>query len=750
MRALARHWQRIAVALVPLIFALLHAGGILRIGIISRLDDIIYDARLIATMPRTLDDRVVVLDIDEKSLAEVGRWPWGRNRLAQLLDILFDEQQIAVLGMDVVFAEPDDSSGLRQLKTLANTDLKDQPGFSDRVSKLQDSLDYDGLFARSLQNRAVVLGYYFTADRDGRRSGVLPAPVMDRAALKGRQIHTTAWNGFGSNLPAFAATAPRAGFFNALPDNSDGLVRSVPMLGEFEGQYYESLSLGVFRLLAGSPAVLPGFPQESLVPRNYDRLESLILQGDGRSLHIPVTERVAALVPFRGPGGVDGGSFRYVSAADVLARAPSVPSLKGKIVLLGTTAPGLMDLRATPVGEAYPGVEVHANVIAGMLDGKILVRPDYAPGYELLVLLSAGLLLTFLLPLLSATRAMLLSTAVILAVVALNFALYAMAGLVLPLASVLLAALAAFAVNMSYGYFVEGRSKRELARLFGTYVPPELVDEMVKDPGSYSMAASNKELTVLFCDMRGFTRMSERMEPLQLQQLLNDVFSRLTNVIRANRGTIDKYMGDCVMAFWGAPVALDDHAELAVKSALRMVEVIRAVNETHKTRGLPEIGIGIGINTGVMCVGDMGSQERQAYTVIGDSVNLGSRLEGLSKTYGVEIVVSASTRKAVSGMAWQELDRVRVKGKQDAVAIYTPMGPAQALSQDRQTELRNWAQFLKAYRAQDWEQCDVLLLNMHRLDGNKTLYHLYQEQLARHRRAAPGPDWDGATTFETK
>lgn len=750
MQAFARHWQRIAITLIPLLLALLHALGVVHLGIVSRLDDIIYDVRLTATMQRTLDDRIVIVDIDEKSLAEVGRWPWGRNKMAKLFDQLFDQQKIALLGIDVVFAEPDESSGLKQLQSLAANELKDHSGFTERLSELQTTLDYDKLFAKALEGRPIVLGYYFTGDRDGRKSGVLPAPVMDSAALKGRQINASHWTGFGSNIDVLAKAAPKAGFFNVLPNVNDGMVRTLPMLAEFEKQYYESLALGMFRMMAGDPAVLPGFPQERMVPRSYVGLDSVQLQRDGRTLSVPVTEGVATLIPFRGPGGPKGGSYTYVSATDVLNGALPAGQLKGKIVLLGTTAPGLLDLRVTPVGEAYPGVETHANVMSGMLDGKILIKPDYGLGYEVLVLVLSGLLLAFALPRLSAPRAVMLSALVVFVLVALNLWLYWSAGLVLPLASALLTAIAAFALNMSYGYFVESRSKRELARLFGTYVPPELVDEMVKDPERYSMAAANKELTVLFCDMRGFTKMSEKMEPLQLQQLLNDVFSRLTNVIRANRGTIDKYMGDCVMAFWGAPVGLPNHADLAVKSALRMAEVIKAVNETHVAKGLPEIGIGIGINTGMMCVGDMGSKERQSYTVIGDAVNLGSRLEGLSKTYGVEIVASASTRKSAPDYAWQELDKVRVKGKQEAVGIYSPWGLATQITPDQLTELKNWAQFIKAYRGQDWEQCDVLLLNMQRLHADKYLYHLYQERLGSLRRMALDPQWDGATNFETK
>lgn len=749
MRLLARHWRRIAITLVPLVFALLHAIQLLPIGVLQRLDDIIYDARLRATMPGTLDERIVIVDIDEKSLAEVGRWPWARNRLAGLVDELFDRQQVSLLGFDVVFAEADDSSGLKRLRQLAQAELKDAPGFVERLGQLQDSLDYDAAFARSLRQRPVVLGFYFTSDREGRASGVLPAPVMTRETLQGRRISSTSWNGYGASIEQVARAAPLAGYFNSITDG-DGVVRSIPLVAEYQGAYYEALSLAMYRALMGMPTVHPGFPGEELAGRDYTGLASIDLRLGGRTYAIPVDHRVAALVPYRGPGGAAGGSFRYISASDVLAGRLPAGSLKDRIVLVGTTAPGLLDLRVTPVGETYPGVETHANVISSLLDAKVFVKPDYAMGYEVMVLLLAGLVLAFSLPLLSASVAVLASAGVIVLVVGLNFYLFLAEGLVLPLASALAMAGTAFALNMSYGYFVESRHKRELANLFGTYVPPELVDEMVKDPDSYSMKAASKELTVMFCDMRGFTKMSERMEPTQLQELLNAVFSRLTDLIRSNRGTIDKYMGDCVMAFWGAPVETPNHASLAVKSAVEMAQAVRSINEEHRAKGLPEIGVGIGLNTGSMCVGDMGSDIRRSYTVIGDAVNLGSRLEGLSKVYGVDIVVSETTRKAAPDFAWQELDRVRVKGKEQAVGIFYPVAPAAGLDPARADELRTWSAFLKAYRAQDWDQCDVQLLNLQRMNAKKYLYDLYSERVASMRMLPFDPGWDGATNFETK
>ena len=750
MHRLLHHGRRIALGLLPLLLALAHATGWMPIEALYRTDNLIHDTRLRATMPRTHDDRVVIVDLDEKSLAEVGRWPWSRDHMARLVDQLFERHKVAVLGFDVVFAEPDDSSGLPRLQALARRELADNEAYLSALERLRPTLDHDGRFAKALQGRPVVLGYYFTSDRGGLTSGTLPAPVMRPADLGGRPVRFTQWNGHGANLPRLAEAAPRAGFFNAITD-SDGVVRAVPLLAEHQGAYYESLSLAMFRLLLDSPRVEPGFPQGRFLSRHYGMLESVRLVGEGGQVFkIPVDDRVAALVPFRGPGGPQGGSFSYVSATDVLHGRVDPQQLAGRIVLLGTTAPGLLDLRVTPVGETYPGVETHANLIASLLDGDLLVRPDYAMGYELVMLLLVGLLLAVALPMLPATRAVALSALVLVLSVALNLWVYQSWRLVLPLASILVLIALIFALNMSYGYLTESRAKRHLAQLFGTYVPPELVDEMVKDPDRYSMAAESRELTVMFCDMRGFTALSETLAPAAIQALLNRLFSRLTRSIRQRKGTIDKYMGDCVMAFWGAPVRTRMHAELAVAAALDMIEDVAAINREQASRGQRGIGVGIGLSTGDMHVGDMGSDVRRSYTVIGDAVNLGSRLEALCRVYGMDIIASQATREQAPGFVWQEVDRVRVKGRDRPETIHTPLAVTGGADRDTPQELKLWTQFLKAWHQQDWDGCDVLLVNLQRLRPGKRLYTLYSERVAQWRLTPPPSGWDGTTTFDSK
>ncbi len=738
-----QHLVRVVLGLLVLAVFLGHAAHLYRIGLVTRLDHIIYDARLRLTMPGGVDERIVILDIDEKSLAtpELGRWPWGRDKVAALVDKLFDKYGIIALGFDVVNAEPDTSSGLPVLERLAAGALKENTAYRDAITALRPTLDHDALFARAIKGRPVVIGYYFTSARDARQTGVIPPPVLPAGTIAGRPIPFTAWAGFGGNLPAFQAAAAGAGHFNPVVDE-DGVVRRVPMLAEHDKAYYEPLSLAMVRMLLGFPEVKPGYPPERFMSRSYSGLEWV----SAGKVRVPVDENAAVLIPFRG----HEQSFPYVSLADVYLDQVDPNRLRGRIALVGTSAPGLVDLRATPVGRAYPGVEIHANLIAGMLDGTIKAQPAYVLGAEVTLLAIGGILLAWLLPFLSPLRATLTTVAALAAYGGLNLVVWQTAHLVLPLASSLLVVLAMFALNMSYGYFVETRSKRQFTELFGQYVPPELVDQMARDPSRYTMEGKSEVLTVLFSDIRGFTTIAEGLNPRELSQLLNEYLTAMSNVIGEHRGTLDKYIGDAIMAFWGAPVAEPDHAARAVTAAMAMQAELVPLNATFRARGWPELAIGVGINTGPMRVGDMGSKLRKAYTVLGDAVNLASRLEGLTKRYGTGIIVGEATRKAVSGVVFRELDRVRVKGKDEPVAIFEPIGTEGAVGKSRQEELRLWQQALKAYRAQDWDQADVALLNLRRLNPGAPLYAFYAERIAQHRARPPEPSWDGVTSFEEK
>ncbi len=547
-------------------------------------------------------------------------------------------------------------------------------------------------------------------------------------------------SGFSANLPVLQNAAASGGFFNATPlIDPDGVFRRISLVQMFDGQLYETLSLAMVRLVTHEPRL--ELVYEGGTPSAV-ALEFLKL-GKRR---IPVDNQVAALVPFRGRQG----SFVYVSASDVLQSKVAPAVLRGAIVLVGTTAPGLLDLRNVPMQDTYAGVELHANMIAGMLDGNILHRPPLMLGVEFVLLIIVGVAMAISLPMLSPLMATLVTLGTLLAVVTTNFYAWQMLHIIVPLASGVVLIASLFVFNMSYGYFVDARGKRMLAHLFGQYVPPELVDEMAENPQAYSLEGSSRHMTVLFSDVRGFTTISEGLDPQQLTQLMNEFLTPMTHVIHRHRGTIDKYMGDAIMAFWGAPVSDDQHARHALLAALEMVATLESLQDHFKAKGWPPIKIGVGLNTGDMVVGNMGSEFRLAYTVMGDAVNLGSRLESLTKQYGVQIIVSEFTRDAVSDFAYRELDCVRVKGKDVPVKIYEPIGPTDRISEQEQHELKLYKQALRFYRSQNWAQATIGFLDLQRRYPHRMLYQLYIKRSDHFEKHPPPTDWDGTFTFDHK
>ena len=687
------------------------------------------------TMPRGNERGIVILDIDEKSLGEIGRWPWSRRLMAETVQKLFERYGIAVLGFDVVFAERDPSSGIDALDALAQGELRQAPAFQQAYRDLRPKLDNDALFAAAIKGRPVVLGYYFNSRDDAVRANTLPEPVLPKGTFAGRDASFYLWKGYTGNLPVLQQRAAGAGHFNPAVD-ADGVSRRVPMLLEFDGAYYEALSLAVLRtfiqLQTGAPAdIRPGYPE------GYNTLEWLQVG----PYTIPVDEHAAALIPYRGPRG----AFEYVSLADVVKDRIAPGALKGRIALVGTSAPGLLDLRATPVEGAFPGVEIHANLIAGMIDGSIRQTPQYAWGADVVLLALAGVALALVIPMLSALWATVAAAVALAFVAGVNVAFW-QNGVVLPLAGGVLMVAALYTINMAYGYFVESRSKRQLAGRFGEYVPPELVDRMARDPGKYDMAAKDAQLTILFCDVRGFTSISESLKPAELREYINEYLTAMSAIIRGrHHGTLDKYIGDAIMAFWGAPVEDPDHARNAVLAALDMQKECAALNARFRARGWPALRIGIGIESGTVRVGDMGSQVRRAYTAMGDAVNVASRLEGRTKTYGVDILVGEATRRQVGDVAWREIDRIRVKGKDRVVTVFAPLQG----ELDRE-ELRLWTQTLRAYRAGQWDQADVNLLNLQRANPQDTLYTAFSDIVAERRRNPLPAGWDGVTVFSEK
>jgi len=727
-----------ALSAAFVILMALHVSGALHLPVMQRAEAFWYDTWLKQTAMGGVDDRVAVLDIDERSLREIGRWPWSRDRMVTMMDRLFDDYGVAAVGLDVVFAEPDTSSGLDSLERLAAGELAGQRDFLARLEKLKPQLDYDARFARALAERPVSLGYYFIpAGMGDDRTGILPEPVLPADAFGELRPGPAEPSGYGANLEIFQRSAPAAGYFNMLAD-VDGTARQMSLIQRFGDGYHLSLSATTLMVAFGGELPTAGVSSISILGRDY--AEPWI---DVSGIRVPLGLNGAVHVPYRA-----GSPFPYISAADVLNGRAKLEQLENRIVLLGSTAPGLSDLRVTPFSNAFPGVEIHANLIVGMLDGQTRHMPAWADDARLLLVLLCGALLIVVLLRFGPTVGLLLSLAMLAAL----WGLYAEAWRrfwVVPMAAPMLTVLGLYLLNAAYGFFVESRSKRQITKLFGQYVPPELAQEMSKNPTSYTMEGQSREMTVLFSDIRGFTNFSEKLPPTELAEVLNAYLSTMTRIVQQHRGTIDKYIGDAIMAFWNAPVDLPDHAARAVQTALDMQAALAQLNQEFAARGWPEVKIGIGVNSGRMSVGNMGSEFRMSYTVMGDAVNLGSRLEGITKQYGVGILATETTVRADPEHVFMKVDVVRVKGKETPVAIYQPLGRNEALPEQVQMISRLFEAAFAHYQAQDWDEAEKMLTELKAVVPC-SLCDIYLERIAHFRDAPPPPDWDGVFVYTTK
>jgi adenylate cyclase len=730
---------RTAIGLALVLVFVLHEGGYKELRAIQQLELWSYDTRIRLFMPKTRDARVVILDIDEKSLNAEGRFPWPRNKLATMVRELFEHYQVRVVGFDIALPEPDTSSGLPIFESLAQGELKDNAEYQAFLKRSRASLDYDQILADEIAKWPVVLGVAMGGKED--IAGTLPPPVFDAKALGDVDYRHFVSTGFSGNVEKVQKAAVAAGHFYPALD-IDGITRRVPMFMRYKEGYYEALSLAIARTALGNAPVRIVLDKPRKVGNRMEGWMSAIKLGD---VQVPLDNAMTALVPYRATGG-----FRYVSATDVMRRTLPADELKDKIIVVGTSAQGLVDLRATPIQEDLPGVEVHASLISGILDGTILNKPPEVQGIVIVIVLLVGVPLALVMPRLSA----LWSTAVVCILVALvigsNLYLWQAQHWVVPIASPLLMLGLLYFLNMVYGFFAEARSRRLITGLFGTYVPKELVDEMSKNPGEYSMKGESREMTVLFSDVRDFTSISEGLTPEGLKDLMNTYLTAMTEKVQQRRGTIDKYIGDAIMAFWGAPLQDPDHATHALETAIAMQKGLRDLDAPFAKRGWPALHIGVGLNCGTMSVGDMGSKFRRSYTVMGDSVNLASRLEGLTKEYGIGILVTANIVAKAPGFVYREIDKVRVKGKLEGVAIFEPLGRQGEVGPETMQELDRFQKALEAYRAQRWDESEKLLKNLAYASPETKLYKLYLERVAHFRRSPPPAGWDGVFVFTTK
>jgi adenylate cyclase len=742
--AIMRWMLRGALSLAVLLPFVLHLAGATPIALLDRIEAYAYDVRVRLDLqgPRA-DARVVILDMDEKTLAAEG-WPLPRDRLAHLIDLLFERHRIRALGSDILFAEPDRSAGAALLQQLAREQLADLPGFAERAAALAPALDHDRRFAEALRGRPVVLSVFFSAARTpaGRAgSGALCAPAIDAKAAALHAVDFVEAQSYGGNLPLLQTAASRCGFFDNPRVDADGVFRRVPLLQRYQNALYPSLALALVRTALGDvPVDLAYSTEDSRTSLDLDHLRV-------GELSVPVDGEVAALVPYRGRFG----SFPYVSVTDVLNQRVPAEQMRDAIVLLGTTAAGLLDLRSTPVGQNFAGVEVHASLVAGMLEQSIKRRPAWSAGVEFSLLLGIALLLGLLFPRLSPLAGAALAGGIVLAVVALALVLWHSADFVLPLGVPVLFTLALFMAHLLYGYFVEARRARDTQHKFGQYVPREVVEQMAASDEAISMEGDTREMSVLFSDVRGFTDISEKLEARELSALMNAFLTAQTGVVQRHRGTIDKYMGDAIMAFWGAPLADPEHACHALEAALEMTRSVRELDPAFAQRGWPPLHIGVGVHCGKMHVGNMGSSFRVAYTVMGDAVNLGSRIEGLTKVYGVSVLCTQAVRDAAPrDWAFREIDRVCVKGRAEIVSIFEPLGPKDALDPALRQDLARHRAAMKQYWDRRWDEAEAELFGLSRSGRPHAVYELFLQRIAEFRRQPPPADWDGAHRFDHK
>lgn len=728
---------RYSLSLSLTVLFLLHVSNAIHIPFLSSIEHQAYDARLKITLPEHVDQQVVIVDIDEKSLATIGQWPWNRNILAKMNDVLFDHYQINAIGYDIVFAERDIDEGAKTLESMARGPLKNNMEFMSQYNDINASLQHDLRFAEALKNRKTVLGFVMDTDT---KKGQLPAAVseLDEAAINTLSIKKT--NGYTANLATLQQQAFSAGFFDNPLIDDDGVFRRMPLLQIYKNELHESLALALARAATNSVKLQIGIEKDS--NGNADFLEWVNF---GKH-HIPVDEFSGVLIPYIGKQH----SFNYISATDVLSKKIKLSELKNKIILLGSSAPGLLDLRTTPLESTYPGVEIQANIIQGLLDNRILQAPGYTQGIEFLTILILGLILTFILPTLSALASSLVVLTSIILLITSNFYAWTVAQLVLPIAAPVLLVALLFTLQMTYGFFVESRAKRKLTHLFGQYVPPALVLKMSKQRESINLDGEIRQMSVLFTDIRDFTSISERFAAKELTHYINAFLTPITQVIHEKQGTIDKYMGDAVMAFWGAPLDDHQHARHALDAAMSIVEQMKVLRKEFSVKQWPEIYIGIGVNTGKMNVGNKGSAFRVDYTVLGDAVNLGARLEGLAKIYDVDIVTSEYTKHAVAEYAYRELDYVRVKGKNKSVTIYQPLGLADSIDQSEKKYLQQFHLSIKDYRKQNWDAAERELRTLQQHEPDRKIYQLYLDRISHFRENPPGENWDGSHTYTIK
>lgn len=694
----------------------------------------------------------VLATIDEKSLDEIGRWPWSRDKIAELIERL-SEMGARVIAMDIVFSEPEENSTRRFIDRMQQEARSLNIGnaeFGQFLEQAREQADNDGILAAAIRDSGatVVLGYFFHFSEKeiahlGKKEFEHRAGNISRSAVKLVRFSSPEAKKSKvfeallpeANIERLARASRACGYYNIFPDK-DGTVRWLPLVVRYQDHFYPTLALEAVRAYIGNIPL-------SLRVADYG-IQAIEI---GR-VSIPTDEMGRMLINYRG----GPGTFPHYSAADILAGKVRPEAIKDRLVFVGSTAIGVFDLRVTPFSSVYPGLEVHANVADNILRQTFLFRPGWASLFDLAAILCLGLLTGLVLPRLRVFGSVMLIVVLFGGYLLASQVLFVHRGIWLNAVYPLLTVAVVYTAVTLYRYVTEEREKKKIRGAFAYYVSDSVVNEMLKHPEKLKLGGEKKELTVLFSDIRGFTTLAESMAPEALVHLLNEYLTEMTNVVLELGGLLDKYIGDAVMAVFGAPLEQPDHPRRACDAALAMIRRLGELQKKWKAEGNPLLDIGIGINTGHMVVGNMGSERRFDYTVMGDAVNLSSRLEGITREYGTRVVISEFTRERVEkDFFCRELDAVRVKGRVRPVRIFELSCPKTESEVDpRVAVLEPFSQGLRHYRAREWEQAESMFHRVLSLLPDDYPARLYLRRLEALRRNPPQEAWDGVFTMSIK
>jgi adenylate cyclase len=687
--------------------------------------------------PRVSTQRpVVIVDIDEKSLKTIGQWPWPRTLVADLITRLTELGAVAI-GVDIVFAEPD-----RLSPNLAADAFRDLD--EDTRHKLRALPSNDQVLADAMRRARVVVGEsglpFLVAQIEAQ------PPLMGLATLGGNpEPFLLSFPGLLRNVPVLEKAAAGRGLFT-IRGERDGIVRRAPMVMQAQGAIVPSLSFEMLRVGTGSSTIM--------IKTDAAGIKSVAIPG----FEVPTDRNGQLWVHFS-----RHDPARYVSAVDVLERQVAPEAIARKLVLIGTSAVGLLDVKTTPVDSVLPGVEVHAQMLENMLTRSVLSSPNYAIGAELCVALLIGAAIIWLAPALSPLVLLAFGVMIVALMIGTSWYLYAQQRLLIDFTYPLLSSLVIYLTLVFTNYMKEQAQRRQIRSAFGQYLSPALVEQLANSPEKLVLGGEERNMTIMFSDVRGFTTISEiyKRDPQGLTSLMNRFLTPLTNAIIDRKGTIDKYMGDAIMAFWNAPLDDASHEINACAAALDMLERIAKLNSEREqeaqSSGKPFISlqVGVGINTGLCVVGNMGSDLRFDYSVLGDSVNLASRLEGQSKTYGIPIIAGSKTALAAKDkFAILEIDFITVKGKTEPEVIYAIMGREDVANSGPFQSLRNLSiKMLSCYRSRDWLAALAAIEQGRITDKDRrlnTLFNLYVDRIRAFRENPPPDDWDGVFALQTK